>query len=72
MSDKKPTVTKKITIGFVIQTYWDNKCVDQEFVAGEVSYEDANGEPVDGPIENEEYCPFQMRQPEEIDFAEED
>ena len=54
----------KITTGFVIQTYEGTKCVAQEFVAGDpVDYEDEKGVPVI-PIQNEEYQPFDMVQPE--------
>ena len=55
----------KITIGFVIQVYEGTKCISQEFVAGDpADYENEHGVPVD-PIENEEYQPFNMVQPEE-------
>ena len=53
----------KITVGFVIQTYGDDKCIEQEFFAGEqVDYEDMNSEPIDPP-ENEQDFPFEMIQP---------
>jgi len=54
---------KKITYGFVIQIFGaDDKCISQEFVAGdEVEYEDMRGNPI--PEENEEYHPFDMEQP---------
>lgn len=41
-------MVKKITVGFVVQTYGDHgKCVAQEFVAGDqVDWEDEAGESV--------------------------
>lgn len=53
---------KKVTTGFVIQTYdtEENKYIGQEFVAGQVDFEDVNGEPVD-PIKP--YLPYEMIQP---------
>lgn len=52
---------QKITSGFVIQNYENEKCVSQAFIAGDdVDYE-VNGEPIDPP-ENETY-PFDMVQP---------
>jgi len=54
---------KKITTGFVIQTFNDDgNCVEQEFVAGDqVDYEDIDGEPFDAHSDN--YQPFDMVQP---------
>ncbi len=56
---------KKITTGFVIQTYNDNgKCTSQEFIAGDqVDWETDDGQPIEAPG-NEEYQPFDMVQPE--------
>jgi len=60
-------IVKKITTGFVIQTY-DSKtgrCIGQEFVAGdEVEYEDEHGQSVDWTEEADAYQPFNMVQPE--------
>jgi len=53
----------KITIGYVIQEYDGPKCIGQEFVAGEVSYEDDYGEPLDVDVFKEEYQSFDMVQP---------
>lgn len=41
----------KVTVGFAIQTYEDNICVEQEFIAGDqVDYEGFyDGEPIDPP-----------------------
>jgi hypothetical protein len=56
---------KKITVGFVIQNYDGDKCVSQEFVAGDqVDYEDESGETIDIDTTNEQYQPFDMVQPE--------
>lgn len=60
---------KKITYGFVVQTYDDDKCVSQEFIAGDqVDYENMAGEPLDPDEDeidttNEKYQPFDMVQP---------
>lgn len=56
---------KKITTGFVIQTFDKDDgvhvCIDQEFVAGDtVDYEDEDGNPIDSWTE---YQPFDMVQP---------
>lgn len=71
------TIKKKITIGFVIQTYnEDGKCTGQEFVAGDqVDWEDENGEPIDAPVQTAswrdyEYQPFDMVQPNTSDSRE--
>ena len=55
---------KKITVGFVIQNFDDDGTpLSQEFVAGDqVDYEDRYGTPIDAP-ENEQYLPFDMKQP---------
>jgi len=58
-------LVKKVTVGFVIQTYDKDtgKCVGQEFMAGDqVDYEDENGEAVSW--QESEYQPFDMIQPE--------
>lgn len=61
---------KKIIVGFVVQTYADNKCIEQEFIGGdEVSYEDMDGDVLGiaakrGIISREEYFPMHMVQPE--------
>lgn len=58
---------KKITSGFVTQTYNEDEdgkhtCVDVEFEAGDpVDYEDEHGETID---EWNEYYPFNMVQPD--------
>lgn len=55
---------KKITIGFVVQTYDGNKCVSQEFVAGDqIDYEDMVGKNIEIDTTNEQYQPFDMVQP---------
>ena len=56
---------KKITVGFVIQTFVqdgnDNKCIRQEFVAGDqVDWEDEDGNSIDPWSE---YQSFEMVQP---------
>lgn len=63
---------KKITTGFVMQTFnEDGICVEQNFTAGEVEYEDENGNPLDDDvhdehIDREQYFPFNMIQPEKV------
>lgn len=57
---------KKIVDGYVIQKYEEGVPVSQEFIAGDVSYEDADGEPIDAETDNEQYLPFDMVQPERI------
>ena len=57
---------RKITVGFVIQTYSDDghglDCIAQEFVAGDqVDWEDGEGEFIPTPVHN--YHPFEMVQP---------
>ena len=59
--------TKKITYGFVVQTFdVDGKCIHQEFIAGDqVEWEDNDGDPTDGLMGAEpEYQCFDMIQPE--------
>ena len=55
---------KKITPGWVTQTYEDEVCVGQEFFAGDdVQYEgDEYGDPINRPCA-EQYQPFNMIQP---------
>ena len=56
---------RKITTGFVIQTYDGTKCIASEFVAGDnVEYENENGDPIDMNKDQEEYFGFDMVQPE--------
>lgn len=63
---------KKVTTGFVIQTYDTElkKFVSQEFVAGhECDYEDEKGNSVEFELLNNEngdetYLSFEMKQPE--------
>lgn len=53
-------ITKKITNGFVVQTYHDDHCVEQEFFAtDEFEWEDADGEPIERP-KGAIYQPFTM------------
>ena len=65
-------IVKKITPGFVIQTYQDGKPVHQEFIAGDdVKYEDEKGETLDPSVNQqvdgtEIYQPFDMVQPRSI------
>ena len=67
-------IIKKITTGFVIQTFDTDKlgedgkpvCTHQEFVAGEADFENANGEPVnDDNLTDNLYWFFNMEQPGE-------
>ena len=68
---------KKITTGFVVQTYDMDKgaWIDQEFVAGDQCDYEVNGEAVDGDhpfFSKEPYLPFEMVQPsivEELGLA---
>ena len=59
-------MTKKLTKiidGFVRQTFGiDGKCTHQEFIAGDVDWENEDGEPINPPS-NETYQPFEMLQP---------
>lgn len=53
---------KKITVGYVVQSFEDGKCVSQEFVAGdEVTCVDENGNVVE--LSESDYYPFDMVQP---------
>jgi hypothetical protein len=61
----------KITRGFTIQrfiTFPDGTmiCQDQEFVAGEVDYENMDGETIEVDTSKEVYCPFNMEQPKQV------
>jgi len=59
-------IVKKITTGFVIQTYDTETgyCIEQNFSAGDiVEYEDEQGEPVDWHEGKDAYQPFDMVQP---------
>jgi hypothetical protein len=61
---------KKLTIGYVIQVYDTDKpgFVSQEFVAGEVEWEDIIGNPISSDDVPDEalntYLDFNMEQPE--------
>ena len=57
---------KKITTGFVVQVFDDGtgQYVSQEFVAGEVDYEPADGDEL--MPEPEPYLPFEMVQPRRL------
>jgi len=66
---------KKITVGFVVQTYitlpnGTSVCQNQEFIAGDqVDYTNLDGAPVGvGEIDvtKEVYCPFEMKAPKQI------
>lgn len=63
---------KKITVGFVVQTYYtslngDLVCHHQKFVAGDsVDYENMEGEPITIDTDKEVYCPKDMKQPKQI------
>jgi predicted RNA-binding Zn-ribbon protein involved in translation (DUF1610 family) len=61
----------KITDGYVIQTYITLPngtlvCQGQEFIAGEVHYEDDEGQFVEVDVSKEVYCPFEMKDPKQI------
>lgn len=61
---------RKITYGFVDQTFENGKCIDQEFVAGDqVEWNDLSG----GDIEEEDVTDFPMNmvQPETKEFGQE-
>ena len=63
----------KITHGFVIQRFDNNKFMSQEFVAGDqVEYETPNGKQVEEVSDDLPYVPFEMVQPitEEIQLNE--
>lgn len=55
-------IKKKITTGFVIQTFdtETGKFLEQEFIAGESVWEDKDGNSTEP---QEEYLPFDMKQP---------
>jgi len=57
---------KKITNGFVVQTFEGDNCVSQEFVAGDVEYENEDGETIEVNVTNEKYQPFDMIQPQKL------
>jgi len=67
---------KKITVGFVTQTFDTDtgQFVSQDFTGGDdmhslddqVSFEDANGEPVDPALFGQAELPFTMVQPTEM------
>ena len=63
---------KKITVGFVVQTYTTLPngtmiCTDQEFIAGDqVDYENKDGDAITIDTTKEEYCPFEMKRPKQI------
>lgn len=61
-------IWRKVTWGFVIQTYKNDVCVEQEFFAGDqVDYEDDKyGDPIDPPV-NEQHYPLDMIQPPPCD-----
>ena len=64
-------IVKKITVGFVIQTYDTDKqeFTGQEFIAGdEVTVEDQNGDELDSDCCSA-YLPFDMVQPDRTDNA---
>ncbi len=54
----------KVTVGFVIQTYENDKCIDQEFIASDqVDYEDDKyGESIERPCKEQDF-PLDMIQP---------
>ena len=61
-------VCNKITTGYVVQELGFNdksrlSCNKQEFIAGEVEYEDINGNPMTIDTSKEDYQPFEMVQP---------
>jgi hypothetical protein len=59
-------IVKKITVGFVVQTYDTDakKFVEQSFVAGDqVDYENEFGEPL-VECSTKDYLPFDMVQPQ--------
>lgn len=61
---------RKITIGYVIQTYDPDKqgFVSQEFIAGDVSWENAEGESIDPP-EGDPSLALEMVQPNPMIWA---
>ena len=69
------TKFRKITIGYVIQDYetlpnGTHVCTEQEFIAGEVSYENPTyGDDIDTvDTDKEVYCNFNMEQPKHLPF----
>ena len=63
----------KITVGFVVQSYRDGECIDQEFIASdEVSREDpVSGESIEVDVKAERYQPMDLVQPVSADNARE-
>jgi len=59
-------IYNKITVGFVVQTYKNERCVSQEFIAGnQVDYEYIDGTPLEkDKTGKENYFPCNMEQPE--------
>jgi hypothetical protein len=60
-------IVKKITVGFVVQSYDTEakKFTEQNFTAGDqVDYEDEFGEKVDQDLIVDDYLAFDMVQPE--------
>ena len=58
---------KKITEGYVIQTFVDGKCVHQDFTSTDiVEFQWENGTEIEHPTEfvQEFYHPFNMEQPQ--------
>jgi len=55
----------KVTVGFVVQSYRDGECIDQEFIASdEVSREDpASGESIEVDVKAEQCQSMEMVQP---------
>jgi hypothetical protein len=59
-------IVKKITVGFVVQSYDTNakKFIEQNFTAGDqVDWEDEFGDTLSEPATND-YLPFDMVQPQ--------
>jgi len=55
----------KVIVGFVVQSYRNGECIDQEFIASdEVSREDpASGESIEVDVKAEHCQPMEMVQP---------
>ena len=55
----------KIIVGFVVQSYRDGECIDQEFIASDkVSREDpGTGESIEVDVKADRYQPLEMVQP---------
>ncbi len=76
MNTKDGIVHRRVTIGFVVQTYRTipegeedgfTFCEDQVFVAGEESWEDESGDAIeDIKLSKDEECPCLMVQPKTI------